>query len=153
MENKKTTSLTLRDVYELEAELNGFSFEGKQVFEGVLNQKINFVTKYHLKKLYAKVKSEKDLVDDMKNELIRKYGTEKEGGSVVIEPVIVTKEVDEEGKEVEKREINEDFRKFQEEYQNLLMQVKDFEHYPFTVEEFSELDTNDNYDVFYRLFD
>lgn len=153
MENKKTTSLTLREAYELETEISGFQLEGKVLVEGLINQKISFVTKYHLKKLATFLAEEKKLVDEFKNELIKKYGEEKEGGSIVIEPFLVVKEEGEDGQVVEKRVQNEKFIQFSEEYTKLLEQVKDIEHFSFDINEFSKIETTDNYNVFYKLFD
>lgn len=152
MENKKTTSLTLREIYELEAELSGLTMEGKVLVEGLINQKISLVTKYYLNKLVTILKEEKKIVDDLKNEMIRKYGTEKEDGMIVIEPFIVTTEEAEDGSKVEKRVQNENFVKFSEEYSKLLEQVKDVEHYTFDINEFSKIETTDNYNMFFKLF-
>lgn len=150
MENKKTTSLTLREVYELESEISGLVIGEKVLIEGVINQKISFVTKYHLKKLATKLAEEKKLVDEFKNELIKKYGEVREDGSVVIEPVLKIKE---ENEEVEKNIQNPAFLSFSKEYTELLEQVKDIEHFSFDINEFSKIETTDNYNVFYKLFD
>lgn len=152
MENKKTTSLTLREIYELEGEISGFVYEGKTIIEGIINQKISFVTKYHLKKLLTILLEEKKLVDEFKNELIKKYGEEKENGTVVVEPFFIVKE-EVEGELIEKRVQNENFIKFSKEYTSLLDQVKDVEHFAFTIDEFSKIESTDNYNVFYKLFD
>lgn len=153
MENKKTTSLTLREAYELESEISGLAIDGKVLVEGLINQKISFVTKYHLKKLATILAEEKKLVDEFKNELIKKYGEEKDNGSIVIEPFVVVTEKGEDGEMVEKRVQNEGFLNFSEEYTKLLEQVKDFEHFSFDINEFSKIETTDNYNVFFKLFD
>jgi hypothetical protein len=153
MENKRTTSLSLREVYELESEISGLQMEGKVLVEGLINQKISIVTKYHLNKLVGVLREEKKMVDEFKNELIKKYGVEKEEGSVVIEPFLVESETNENGDVVEKRVQNPAFVEFSVEYTKLLEQVKDVEHHSFDINEFSKIETNDNYNVFYKLFD
>ena len=153
MENKKTTSLSLREVYELESEISGLQMEGKVLLEGLINQKISIVTKYHLNKLVGALREEKKMVDEFKNELIKKYGVEKEEGSVVIEPFLVESETNENGEVVENRVQNPAFVEFSIEYTKLLEQVKDVEHHSFDINEFSKIETNDNYNVFYKLFD
>jgi hypothetical protein len=153
MENKRTTSLSLREVYELESEISGLQMEGKVLVEGLINQKISIVTKYHLNKLVGVLREEKKMVDEFKNELIKKYGVEKEEGSVVIEPFLVETETNENGDVVEKRVQNPAFVEFSVEYTKLLEQVKDVEHHSFDINEFSKIETNDNYNVFYKLFD
>jgi hypothetical protein len=153
MENKKTTSLSLREVYELESEISGLQMEGKVLVEGLINQKISIVTKYHLNKLVGVLREEKKMVDEFKNELIKKYGVEKEEGSVVIEPFLVETETNENGEVFEKRVQNPAFVEFSIEYTKLLEQVKDVEHHSFDINEFSKIETNDNYNVFYKLFD
>jgi len=153
MENKRTTSLTLRDVYELESEISGLVMDGKTLIEGVINQKISIVTKYHMNKLVTVLREEKKMIDEFKNELIKKYGEEKDNGSFVIEPFLTVSEKNDNGDTVEKRVQNESFVKFGEEYTSLLNQVKDIEHYSFDINDFSKIETNDNYTVFYKLFD
>jgi hypothetical protein len=156
MENKKITSLTLREVYELESEISGLVMEGKVLVEGIINQKISIVTKYHMNKLVGMLREEKKMVDEFKNELIKKYGKENEDGSFVIEPfVVITDSEDKEGAEqqTEKRVQNPAFLSFSEEYTKLLNQVKDVEHHNFDINEFSKIETTDNYNVFFKLFD
>jgi len=153
MENKKETTLTLNEVYELESELNGFSHEGKKIFDGLLNQKTSFVVKYHLKKLYQLVKVEKDLIDELKNDLIKKYGTEREDGTIVIEPRVKVSETVDNGEDVEKFVVNQKFLEFQKEFNNILEQSKTIEHHAFVIDDFSNIETDDNYTVFYKLLD
>jgi hypothetical protein len=153
MENKKTTSLTLREVYELESEISGLAIEGKVVVEGLINQKISIVTKYHMNKLVSILREEKKMVDEFKNELIKKYGKENEDGSFVIEPFVLVNEKNDEGENVGKRIQNPSFVSFSEEYTKLLDQVKDIEHHSFDINEFSKIETTDNYNMFFKLFD
>lgn len=153
MENKKTTTLTLREVYELESEISGLVFGEKTIIEGLLNQKISIVTKYHLTKLVSKLKEEKALMDEVKNDLIKKFGEEKEDGSVSIEPFLVTKSTDDNGEEVEQRVQNPKFVEFSQEYGRLLEQNKDLEHYVFTIDDLSKVETTDNYNVLFKLID
>lgn len=153
MDNLKKTKLTLNEIYELEAEISGYQIEDKKIYEGVLNHKLPIVLKYYLKKLQSILKEEKTLIEDSRAELIKKFGKERDDGNIVIEPFVVVNETDEEGKGIEKRLPNENFLKFQEEYQKLLSEEKEVEHYVFKIEDFSELETDDNYTVFYKLFD
>lgn len=151
MENKKTT-LTIREIYDLESEISGFATNDKVIFEGVLNQKITIVTKYHLNKLLTILKEDKKLVDDSRNDLIKKYGTEKDS-NIVIEPYKSTFTENEDGESVENRVVNENFILFNDEYTKLLDQVREVEHYPFNIEEFSNIETNDNYRMLFKLID
>lgn len=153
MENKKTTTLTLREVYELESEISGLVFGEKTIIEGLLNQKISIVTKYHLTKLVSKLKEEKTLMDQVKNDLIKKFGEEKEDGSVSIEPFLVTKSTDHNDEEVEQRVQNPKFIEFSQDYSKLLEQNKDLEHYAFTIDDLSKVETKDNYTVLFKLID
>jgi hypothetical protein len=153
MENKRTTSLTLREVYELESEISGLAIEGKVLVEGVINQKISIVTKYHMNKLVAILRDEKKMIDDFKNELIKKYGKENEDGSFVIEPFVLVSEKNEEGETIDKRAQNVSFLNFSEEYTKLLNEVKDIEHNSFDINDFSKIETTDNYNIFFKLFD
>lgn len=153
MENKKSTSLTLREVYELESEISGLTNEGKVLIEGLINQKISIVTKYHMNKLVTVLRDEKKMIDEFKNELIKKYGKENEDGSFVIEPFVLVSEKNEEDEIISKRVQNVSFLKFSEEYSKLLNEVKDIEHNSFDINDFSKIETTDNYNIFFKLFD
>ena len=69
------TSLTIDQILQLDAEINGFTNPntGDVVFEGFSKQPISILLKYELKELSETLKSEREKVDEIRNELIEKF--------------------------------------------------------------------------------
>jgi len=145
-------TLKLHEFYSLEAELNGVSNRqtGEVIAKGLLNEKIKLTTKYWLHDLTKKVAAEKESVEKLKEELIKKYGTTDAEGNVSI-PMYINEVVDEETKEITSREINPDFVKFQNDFNNLLDEDRDLEYKGFKLEEFDNVETDGNYTSFFKL--
>jgi hypothetical protein len=146
-------TLKLQEFYSLENELNGLTNPqtGEVVFKGLLSEKIKLTTKYWLYDLFKKVSAEKESVEKLKEELIRKYGVEdKENGSISI-PVYVNELIDDETKEVVSREINPDFTKFQSDFNSLLQEERELEYKSFKLEEFEDVKTDSIYVIFFKL--
>jgi hypothetical protein len=145
-------TLKLHEFYALEAELNGVSNRqtGEVLAKGLLNEKIKLTTKYWLHDLTKKVAAEKESVEKLKEELIKKYGTTDAEGNVSI-PMYINEVVDEETKEITSREINPDFVKFQNDFNNLLEEDRDLEYKGFKLEEFDNVETDGNYTSFFKL--
>ena len=74
-------TLKLQEFYSLESELNGLinNQTGETVTKGLLGEKIRLTTKYWLHDLLKKVSTEKESVEKLKEELIKKYGKEENG--------------------------------------------------------------------------
>lgn len=143
MKHTQKTKLTLGELYGLDAELNGLSNtqSGEVLIKGLLNQPLPIKTKYWLTRLKDIVASEKKTVDDLRNELIKKYGTEEEGGNYSIPAFL-----DKEGKER-----NPSFDEFNKELEELLKTEKELEHAVFTIDMFESLETEENYGIFFKL--
>jgi N-methylhydantoinase B/oxoprolinase/acetone carboxylase alpha subunit len=92
-------TLKLHEFYALESELNGVTNQqtGEVVSKGLLSEKIKLVTKYWLTDLNKKVAAEKESVEKLKEELIKKYGKEEEGAISI--PMAID-QVDENGEVV-----------------------------------------------------
>jgi len=145
-------SLKLHEFYQLEAELNGVTNNqtGEVLAKGLLNEKIKLTTKYWLSDLVKKVSAEKESVEKLKEELIKKYGTTDEDGNVSI-PMYTNEVVDEDTKEVVSRDVNPDFVKFQNDFNSLLSEDRDLEYKGFKLEEFDNVETDNNYSAFFKL--
>jgi len=145
-------TLKLHEFYALEAELNGVSNRqtGEILAKGLLNEKIKLTTKYWLHDLTKKVAAEKESVEKLKEELIKKYGTTDEEGNVSI-PMYTNEVVDEDTKEVVSRDVNPDFVKFQNDFNSLLSEDRDLEYKGFKLEEFDNVETDNNYSAFFKL--
>ena len=142
-------SLKLHEILTLEAELNGAKNQqtGEVTLKGLANQKLGIVTKYHINELSKKVLTEKESIDKLREELIKKLGTE-EDGQVFIKMYDEVK--DEEGNIVS-RSLTENFLEFNKEYDTLLNEVKELEYRPFELSELAPIETEANYDVFFKL--
>jgi hypothetical protein len=145
-------TLKLHEFYALEAELNGVSNRqtGEVLAKGLLNEKIKLTTKYWLHDLTKKVAAEKESVEKLKEELIKKYGTTDEDGNVSI-PMYINEMIDEETKEIVSRDINPDFVKFQNDFNLLLEESRELEYKGFKLEEFDNVETDGNYSTFFKL--
>jgi hypothetical protein len=144
-------TLKLQEFYSLESELNGIvnNQTGEVVAKGLLSEKIKLTTKYWLYDLSKKVSTEKESVEKLKEELIKKYGKE-ENGRINI-PVYINEVIDDETKELMSREINPDFISFQNDFNSLLQEERELEYHPFKLEEFENVETNGVYTTFFKL--
>jgi hypothetical protein len=145
-------TLKLSEFYQLEAELNGVVNQstGEALSKGLLSEKIKLTTKYWLHDLNKKVAAEKEAVEKLKEELIKKYGKEDEEGRISI-PLYINEVIDEETKEVVSREINPDFVKFQNDFNALLSEERDLEYKSFKLEDFESVETDGVYNTFFKL--
>ena len=68
--------LSITEIVGLEAELNGLVNQetGEVISKGLFGEKLDLVTKYRLKKLSDALTAEKKIVDDLRQELIKKFG-------------------------------------------------------------------------------
>lgn len=154
-------SLKLFEFYNLDAELNGLTNQqtGEKVASGLIQEKLSLVTKYWLTELGKKVAAEKASVEELKNDLIKKYGKEDEKGGISIPMVIdevdseghPVKDIDKDGNWFTKKVINPDFQLFEKEFNDLLQTEKELEYKAFTLEDFEKVETSENYGTFFKL--
>jgi hypothetical protein len=144
-------SLKLHEFYSLEVDLNGLTNQqtGEVVAKGLLSEKIKLTTKYWLSDLNKKVSAEKEAVEKLKEELIKKHGETDESGSISI-PMYINVVTDEEG-EIVSREVNPNFVEFQNDFNTLLGEERELEYNAFKLEEFDNVETDGNYNTFFKL--
>jgi hypothetical protein len=144
-------TLKLQEFYQLNSELNGFTNQqtGEVVSKGLLTERVKLTTKYWLTDLAKKIAAEKESIDKLREELVKKYGVE-DNGSVSI-PVYINEVIDDETKETISREINPNFIKFQEDFNSLLQEERDLEYHSFKLEEFENVETEGIYATFFKL--
>lgn len=144
-------TLKLFEFYNLEAELNGVVNQqtGEAVSKGLLNEKIKLTTKYWLTDLAKKVSEEKQAVEKLKDELIKKHGQADESGNVSI-PMYSKIERDEEGK-VTSAEPNPKYIEFQTDFNKLLQEERDLEYKPLPLSDFESVESDGNYSTFFKL--
>ena len=144
-------TLKVYEFYNLEAELNGVTNQqtGEKVSSGLLAEKLKLTTKYWLTELSKKVAAEKAIVETLKEELIKKHGEADEQGGISI-PMYINITTNEEG-QVVSREVNPKYIEFQNEFNTLLNEDKDIEHHAFKLEDFESVESDANYQVFFKL--
>ena len=144
-------TLELHEFYALEAELNGVVNQqtGETVSKGLLAEKIKLTTKYWLSDLSKKVVAEKESVEKIKEELIKKHGEADDNGSVSI-PMYVNIVTNEEG-EITSRDVNPKFVEFQNDFNTLLKENRELEHKAFKLEEFENVESDGIYTTFFKL--
>ena len=142
-------SLKLHEFLTLEAELFGVKNQqtGEVTSKGLLNEKLSLVAKFWLNELGKKVASEKESVEKLREELIKKLGTDEEG-QVFIKMYDEVK--DEEGNTVS-RSLTSNFIEFNQEYEKLLSEEKELEYRPFELSELANVETEGNLNVFFKL--
>ena len=147
----ETVTLKLQEFYQLEAELNGVTNQqtGEVLAKGLLSEKIKLTTKYWLTDLVKKIATEKESIDKLREELVKKYGVE-ENGRISI-PIYINEVVDDETKEVVSREVNPNFVSFQNDFNSLLQEERELEYHPFKLEEFENVETDGVYVTFFKL--
>ena len=146
-------TLSLGEIQELEAELNGSRNQrtGEVIMTGILNQKLPIKTKYWLTRLGETLISEKKTIDAMRDELVKKYGKETEDKSGWTIPLRIE---DKKAKNADGSTVmvpNPAFAEFNKEYTELLETTKEIEYPTFYFEDFAALETSDNYAVFFKL--
>jgi hypothetical protein len=144
-------SLKLHEFYSLEVDLNGLTNQqtGEVVAKGLLSEKIKLTTKYWLSDLNKKVSAEKESVEKLKEELIKKHGETDESGNISI-PMYINVVTNEEG-EIVSREVNPKFVEFQTDFNTLLGEERELEYHSFKLEEFESVETDGVYSTFFKL--
>jgi hypothetical protein len=146
----KTQSLKLFELLNLEAELAGATNNqtGEKIIEGLLNQKLPVVTKYHLNILLSNLSSEKKTIDSLRDELIKKHGKEDENGNIGISMVIETGELNDKGEPV--KDINPAYIEFNDEYGELLGQEREIQLPQIKLSDLDKIETKDNYILIFK---
>jgi len=146
------TVLKLQEFYALETELLGLKNNqtNEVISKGLLSEKIKLTTKYWLNDLSKKIITEKEELDKLRTELITKHGTPDKEGNLTI-PFYINEVVDEETNEVVSREINPSFQSFQKEFNDLLNEEREIEHYAFKLEDFDNVESEGVYSTFFKL--
>jgi hypothetical protein len=146
-------TLKIYEILALDVELNGYtdSQSGKLLAEGILSKDLKLTLKYWLSDLADKVSKEKDKVSKLREDIIKKFGTQDERGGVFI-PMYVNQVLDEEGKMVS-ADINPAYDNFQKEYQLLLEETIELEYKEFKLSDLENIALKDTPKVFFKLIE
>jgi len=144
-------SLKLFEFYNLDSELNGVVNQqtGEKVSNGLLAEKLKLTTKYWLTELAKKVAAEKNAVESLKEELIKKHGEADENGNIGIQ--MYTDVVKDEDGNIVEGKPNPKFIEFQNEFNTLLQEEKELEYKPVNLNELESIETEGNYSTFFKL--
>lgn len=148
MEKQK---FNLRDVLQLEGEINGVvnNETNEIILEGFVNQNLSIILKYELSEFSDFLKNEKKKVENLRNDLIKKYGKEEKDGTVIVE--MFNEKTDENGNVISK-EFSESYLNFEKDYGTLLNQVIELEYPTITKEDLKNAGkTKDNYTILFKL--
>lgn len=163
-------TLKLYDFLNLEADINGVIDQrtGQRVRKGLLQYPLPMGVKYWITKLAKTVGEEKTIIDGLKDELVKKYGTERDGSIVVATTIddldkkgnpIKIKVKNQEGEEIEvnRQVINPQYLAFEKDYAEILQQEKELDYRPILLSELAThdnpngLETEETYETFFKL--
>lgn len=149
----KKTTLKLYEFYQLSTDLEGSinPADGSVLAKGLLSEKIKLSIKYWLTDLAKKVAAEKEAIEKLKEDLIKKHGEAGEDGSIGIS--MYTNIVKNDEGEVISREVNPTFVEFQNEFNSLLQEEREVEHKDFKLADFDNIETEQAYVTFFKLVD
>lgn len=136
----KKSIIKIYEGFNLLDEINGVKIEDKIILKGLLNEKLQIKTKYWLGKLVKKLAENKESVEKLRIELVEKFGVKAEDGSFSIPYKI-------------EDVINPKILEFQKEYNELLQENFEFEHTEFFLQDFANLETESNYNEFFKLIE
>jgi uncharacterized protein YrzB (UPF0473 family) len=136
-------TLSLNDALALEAELNGVVDQKTQevLFKGLLTEKMNLKTKYWLTKLSDKLASEKKTIDALREELIKKHGTEGEDGMISIVAF----------EDNDRTKATEAYVTFVTEMNSLLAEEKEFEYNPISIDDLGDISAEGRFNLIFQL--
>jgi hypothetical protein len=146
----KKRKLKLFEVLNLEAEIAGLTNQttGERVIEGLLSQKISAVTKYWLNSILDTLEKEKKMLNDIRDELIKKYGDEDASGRISINQRIETGENDEQDNPTSI--VNPKYVEFMSEYNTVLQESIEIKLPEINLHELSRVETSDNYQLVFK---
>jgi hypothetical protein len=135
--------LSLGEIINLEAEINGVTNPqtGEVLLKGLLGENINLVIKYRLTKLVESLASDKKTLDDMRNDLVKKYGESDGKGNISVEPHL----------DKAKTQINPKFEEFAKEYNTLLSEQKEIDFPTITLQDIKDVKGEGFYGTFLKL--
>lgn len=142
MSQKKKVTLKLAEIMSLEAEIGGLQNQQTQevVLKGLLNHKLQLVTKFKLKMLLNAISVIKKANDELRDELLKEYGTEQENGMVSI-PMYVDANA-------EQKEYSPIYIEFVKKMDILLAKEIEIEFEEITLEDLKDLQIEESYPTF-----
>ena len=146
----KKYSFKLFELLGLEAELSGvFNQETKeQLFSGLLQKNILITDKYWLNDLVNKLSKEKEAIELLRQEIIKKHGTEDANGNIGINTFSDEEEILEDGKKGYKYSIP--YIKYNQDYNDLLNQEKELKVFTFPLSNLDGIKADESYPLVFK---
>jgi hypothetical protein len=137
--------LTIGEIIALESEINGNINQktGEVILKGLLTENIKLIIKYRLTKLAESLLSDKKIVNEMRNDLIKKYGEEDGTGGIQVDTHL----------DKDKTQINPKFTQFANEFNTLLTEQKEIDFPTITLEDIKDIKGEGYYGIFLKLID
>lgn len=142
-------TLKLGEILQLSHELNGLinPENGEKIYEGFLNQNLSIILKYELTDVGEFLVKERKKIEGLRDELIKKHGTELDGNITV---KMYLEEKDSEDNPI--LNINPKYIEFDDEYGSLLNQEIEMECPEISKEDLKDAGkTKDQYKVLFKL--
>lgn len=153
--------LKLFEIIKFETEINGLNNTetGEVIIKGLLYEKIKFTTKYWLCLIGESLISEKKIINSLRERAILQYGTSDGNGNVTVQTIIdeidengnIVMVTDDKGVLVPNKVVNPKFIEFQNELNSLYDQEKEIEYEPFNLGDFSEIESEHDYRIIFKL--
>jgi hypothetical protein len=147
----ETLNIKLQDIFILESEINGLSRQNPKTGEnivllkGLVNEKINLSTKFWLLELNKEIAPLKTSLESLRDELIKKHGTEDKSGQIMIPIYEPGTEVKDENGNIVDGKINSKYEQFQKEYTDLLNEEKEIKYKPIPLSVLESIETEATY--------
>jgi hypothetical protein len=122
--------IILGEIYELYDELNGKTLPSGDKLKGILEDELGGVERMWFTLLNNVIKGEKEILDTLRNDLIKKYGESSEDGNIMI------KQTNEDGS------VSSKFVEFINEFNAILTQKKEITYHPLQPEHLINIKSN-----------
>jgi hypothetical protein len=144
-------TLNLGEILQLEIEINGLVHNetGEVIYEGFRKQNLNILLKYEINEFGDKLKNEVKLINDIRDELVKKHGKDTDG-KIFVQMYDVEK--DDKGNIISQK-YTQSFIDFQTELNTLLdSKTKEFQVPTITKEDLKNAgQTKDDYRVLFKV--
>jgi len=139
----KTVKLTLNEMLILDRELNGLVDPKTNtiIFKGILSHKMGIVAKYRLSKIAKILNDEKELHNNLRNELVKTYADDPNGEEIKVSTTIKDKK----GNEIP----NPKHQEFLKELEKLGNEAKEVEFPEINVDDLN-FETEEYYTIFFE---
>jgi len=144
MNQKKKVTLKLAQIMSLEAEIGGLQNQQTQevILKGLLSHKMPMPTKFKFKMLLNALSAIKKANDELREELLKEYGTQVDGG------YSLSMYVDD---KAEVKEYNPNYIEFVKKMDGLLAKETEVEFEEIVLEDLKDLETEESYPTFMDL--